>query len=249
MRLLGIDRYEHYYEQLLSRFDHVNRFDYVIALSDFVKRTYEQVGFPAERIFVAYPDVDIRRFTPARKRGNVFRVMYMAYTKPLKGLQYLLKAWDDIKLPDAELVIVGEYATGMPDILKKRFAEIAQRNSNIRWIGDTQRAEDLYHEASVFVLPSLSEGFGKVTLEAMASGLPVITTENAAGIVEDGKTGFVVPIRNARAIGEKIEYLYHDREALVQMGENARYAAEHKKPFGEAVFDIYRAIVLRENIV
>jgi alpha-maltose-1-phosphate synthase len=97
------------------------------------------------------------------------------------------------------------------------------------------------------VFPSLTEGFGRVTLEAMACGIPVITTENARGIVEDGKTGFVVPIRDAKALAEKIQYLYDNREIASEMGRQARLAVEKKKPFGEAVYEIYQEILKREG--
>ena len=97
------------------------------------------------------------------------------------------------------------------------------------------------------VFASLTEGFGRVTLEAMASGIPVVTTENARGIVEDGKTGFVVPIRDAEAIAEKIQYLYDHRDILKEMGKEARKAVENKKPFGKAVYEIYEEILKKEN--
>ena len=95
--------------------------------------------------------------------------------------------------------------------------------------------------------PSLTEGFGRVTLEAMACGVPVITTENARGIVEDGKSGFVVPIRDARALGEKIEYLYSNRDAASRMGGEARASVERKEPFGKAVFRVYEEAMRREE--
>jgi glycosyltransferase involved in cell wall biosynthesis len=71
----------------------------------------------------------------------------------------------------------------------------------------------------------------------------VITTENAKSLVEDGKNGFVVPIRNVEAIKEKIEFFYYNREMIEKMGEEAKKTIENKKPFSEAVFEIYQKII------
>jgi len=79
-------------------------------------------------------------------------------------------------------------------------------------------------------------------MEAMACGLPVITTENAQSIVEDGKSGFVVPIRDINALEEKIRYLYYNREVAEKMGKEAHKTMEHKKPFGEDAYKIYKEI-------
>jgi starch synthase len=80
----------------------------------------------------------------------------------------------------------------------------------------------------VLVLPSLFEGFGLVILEAMAQGTPVITTDHTAGpdIIEDGTEGFIVPIRSAEAITEKLELLTRDHERLMSMKAAAKSKAQ-----------------------
>jgi glycosyltransferase involved in cell wall biosynthesis len=234
------------YTQLATSFSHLNKFDYVVTLSDFVKLSYLESSFPSKNMFVAYPDADIQRFIPRKKEDGVFRVLYVGYTTMLKGLHYLLDAWEDLDLPNSELVLVGGYGK-ISNELRSRYEKRINRNSNIKSFGHTNTPEEYYKNTSVMVFPSLTEGFGKVTLEAMACGLPVITTENAKGIVEDGKTGFVVPIRDSQAIKEKIEYLYHNPDVREKMGREARKAVENKKPFGEAVYEIYQEILRREG--
>ena len=83
-----------------------------------------------------------------------------------------------------------------------------------------QMAEQ-YAWADVFLLPSISEGSASVCYEALADGLPVITTPNAGSVVRDGVDGFIVPIRNAEAIVQKLELLARDREMLAWMSANA----------------------------
>jgi len=82
-----------------------------------------------------------------------------------------------------------------------------------------------YAWADVFLLPTLCEGSATVCYEALAAGLPVITTPNAGSVVRDGLDGFVVPIRDPEAIAEKLEILARDRELLWWMSNKARERA------------------------
>jgi glycosyltransferase involved in cell wall biosynthesis len=246
--LLNIPSFQGYYSRLAQKDTHTNKFDYIVAMSQFVKDSYVDQGFPEEKIFIAEPDIDIERFTPKKEKpDDIFRVIYIAHTQALKGLHYLLDAWDTLSLKKIELIIVGGFSD-MPDVLKKNYMERIQKNTTIRWISSTDKPEEWYNKSDIFVTPSLTEGFGRVTLEAMACGLPVITTENARGIVENGKTGFVIPIRDAYAIKEKIEFLYTNRAISEKMGGEARKAVENKKSFGDTVFNIYQTITIRENL-
>jgi glycosyltransferase involved in cell wall biosynthesis len=79
----------------------------------------------------------------------------------------------------------------------------------------------------VLVLPSLFEGFGLVLVEALSQGLPIIATSHtgAPDIIEDGREGFIVPIRSSEAIAEKLECLQQDRGRLETMRTNARMKA------------------------
>jgi alpha-maltose-1-phosphate synthase len=93
-----------------------------------------------------------------------------------------------------------------------------------------------YSSASIFVFPSLLDGFGLVLLEAMACGIPIITTPNTAGpdIITDGVEGFIIPIRDVGAIEEKLEWCYSHPQELAEMGKAARRKAE------ELTWGLYR---------
>jgi alpha-maltose-1-phosphate synthase len=97
---------------------------------------------------------------------------------------------------------------------------------NYRWIPSLPHDELLEEMArhDVLVLPSLHEGFGLVMIEAMAQGLVVITTPHTAGrdLIADGVDGFLVPIRSAAAIEEKLALLRDDRDRLHTMQQSAR---------------------------
>ncbi len=221
--------------------------EYGIVMSEFAKDTYIENGFPADRLYVATPDIDIQRFVPASSEQHAFVALYVAHTQPIKGLHYLLQAWQAFSPRDAQLTILGGFSD-MPEELEKQYRDIISSDERISWVINTNEPEAYYHKASVLVFPSLTEGFGRVTLEAMACGIPVITTVNARGIVEDGKTGFVIPIRDAGAIREKLEYLYNNQDVARKMGGDARVAVEQKKSFGEAVYEICQNILIKDKI-
>jgi glycosyltransferase involved in cell wall biosynthesis len=250
LSLLGFPDYPGRYTKLTQDMTPLDEINYLILMSEFAKKTYLAAGYPADHIFIAHLDIDTKRFSPAARTtpNKPFRVLYMAYTQPLKGFHYLLDAWEQLHLPDAELVIVG-FFSDTPEELRQQYLKRIERDKRITWLPNSLTPEDHFKEASVFVFPSLTEGFGRSTMEAMACGVPVITTPHAQGIVEDDKTGYVVPIRDVEAIKEKIEYLYHHRDVAEEMGKAARKAVENKKPFGEAVHEIYKEIMKREHRV
>ena len=83
----------------------------------------------------------------------------------------------------------------------------------------------LFQAADIFVYPSLHEGSAFATYEALASGLPVVTTRNAGSVARDGQEGFVVPIRDVEALMDRIERLYRDATLRAAMARAARRRA------------------------
>ncbi|MEX0918564.1 MAG: glycosyltransferase family 4 protein [Candidatus Paceibacterota bacterium] len=247
MKLLGIRDYETNAKQALKRCPDYKRFDYIIAYSDFVRKSYIEKGYPAEKIFTAYSDIPIPPI-PLKKQNPSFKILYLAYISPRKGLHYLLEAWKDLQLPDAQLVIVGGYGR-IPEQLKKQYEVAIDEDPRITRIGRTKDPSKYYEDASLFVFPSLYEGNPKVVMEAMTYEVPVITTDHAQSIIEDGKSGLVVPIRDVEALKEKIRFCYNNRDLADKIGRAGRKAMENKKPFGEAVFEIYQDILKREHNV
>lgn len=219
----------------------VRHFDHIIALSDFVRTSYITGGFAEDRVHVASLDVDTNRFQPMRKADDIFRVVFLSVINIRKGLHYLLEAWDQLNLPNSELLIVGKMKVPAP--LERLYLKQIRDDPSIRWIEGTKAPERIYPQGSVFVFPSLAEGFGKVTAEAMACGLPVITTRNAAGLVTDGYDGFVISERDVTTLQSRIEKLYFDSEMRTAMGERARKTVLEKEGFGARVVEICRSLL------
>ncbi|GJL49241.1 glycosyltransferase family 4 protein [Candidatus Nitrospira salsa] len=195
--------------------------DCVSVLSDVARRTLVEAGIPREKVMVNNCGVCLSDFKPYPKSDNIFRIIQCSAITPTKGVHYLLQAFSELKLPDSELWIVGRGKEVSPLLPKiKQYAA-----SNVYFKGAYPQAElsGIYSQGSIFVLPSLVDGFGMVVPQAMACGLPVIVTENvgAADLVMEGKNGFIIPIRDVDALKDRILRLYENKDLLLDMSRNA----------------------------
>ncbi|MHB8210563.1 MAG: glycosyltransferase family 4 protein [Acidithiobacillus sp.] len=198
--------------------------DRILVGSTFARNAFIEEGFPAEKVIVIPYGADLERFSPGQpgaEQRKTFNALFVGSIVQRKGVSYLLRAYQRFKGPNTELVLVGKY----PDD-SSPFAPFRDGFKHIPHVPQTDLPQ-IYRSADVFVFPALLEGMGLVVLEAMASGLPVITTPNGPGdLVRDGVDGFVVPIRDVDAIVEKLEYLRTHPEERLRMGQNARERAE-----------------------
>lgn len=140
----------------------------------------------------------------------------------LDALPLLLKDW-----PDLCCLFVGE---GECRETLRALARARGVERSCRFVGATEAVAEYYAAADVVVVPSLSEGFPFVVLEALAMAKPVVATavNGVPEIVADGVTGRLVPARNAPALVEAIDYVLKNREAAMGMGAagRARVAAQ-----------------------
>jgi glycosyltransferase involved in cell wall biosynthesis len=206
-------------------FQEAENADWIFAASTFTKDSIVSRGVNPNKILRVPYGVNLEHFTPGikpDKPGNIFSVLFAGSLDQRKGIKYLLEAFTQLALPDAELVLCGGIV-GSGNWL-------TAYQDRVRYIGPKSfpQMPDVYRDSDVFVFPSLVEGFGLVILEAMACGLPVITTPHTGGydVIEDGVDGFIVPIRDVEAIKEKLEFLYRNPEAREAMGRAARRKAE-----------------------
>jgi starch synthase len=169
---------------------------------------------------------------PASK--GKLRVIYVGALTQAKGLGYLLEAASRLRSA-ISLTLVG-----------RRVAETAPTASALeehRWSPSLAHSDllDLMREHDVLVLPSLHEGFGLVLTEAMSQGLVVIATRHTAApdLLTDNVEGFLIPIRSAEAIEEKLVQLERDRERLGEMQKAAQ-----EKARGQS-WEIYRQRLAR----
>jgi len=218
-------------EKLAGKDRELELADAVIVASTFTARTLEaypgRLSVPVYRIAYGAPPAGPPR-DPTRRRDPL-RVLFVGQMGQRKGLSYLLDAVEQLG-SGATLTLLGR-PLAMPPVLKRAL----ERH---RWIESAPHPEvlRLMREHDVLVFPSLFDGFGLVMFEAMAQGTVVIATPNSAApdILEDDRDGFIVPIRSADAIAEKLAQLADDRPLLHQMSEAARQTA------ARATWDEYR---------
>lgn len=132
------------------------------------------------------------------------RVLWLGQVNVRKGIHYLIEAASLLQQEEVEFVVAGQQQ------IRREY--MAAAPANIRWLGQIPRGQvpQLYQNADLFVLPTLSDGFAITQIEAMAYGVPVIATPNCGHVVENGKTGFVVPPRDPQALAEAILKFVHN---------------------------------------
>lgn len=179
--------------------------------------------------------VDVDRFAaPQRVKQKRPTLLFIGRHRYYKGVDDLLKAMTDV---EAELIIGGD---GMMRESWERLAASLNLSDKVRFIGTVPESElaSLYRSADIFVLPASarSEAFGLVLLEAMAAGLPCVTTELGTGtsyVVQHNVSGLVVPARTPSALAESINHLLADESLRKRMGEAGQERA--RKEFTETM--------------
>jgi len=196
--------------------------DYVAIPSPFVRQSMIDAGVPEDRLLEIQFGVDLSRFQPSpTSPPHSLRAIFAGQVSVRKGVPYLLEAWQRLGWTNAELWIVGAIT---PD-----FASLQHRWGNlagVRIIDHSTQLAQLFQQCDVFVFPSIEEGSALVTYEAMACGLPIITTPNAGSVARDGVDGYVVPIRDVDALCDRLERLRGDAALRRRMGRSARQRAE-----------------------
>lgn len=197
----------------------------------------------------APPGVDTVTFHPAMTRDldlDAYVLCVGRLDDDRKNIGLLLEAYALLPSNIRErlrLVLAGQ--AGPPAGFWKRSAALGLKD-RIAFIDSPKRDElvALYQKASIFALPSDEEGLGVVLLEAMACGIPVVSTRSGGpdGIITDGDDGFLVPLDDARALADRIALLSADATRNVQMGGKGRLTIEQRfaeEVAGETFLDIW----------
>jgi glycosyltransferase involved in cell wall biosynthesis len=182
--------------------------DTIVAGSEFVRNGLIQCGTSQNKIHVIPSGIDLTKFVirekPPFDGKRPLRVLFVGRVSVMKGIPYLLEALASLGPDRVEARLIGGIS-----ICRSALEQYLDVVTAVGAVPRSLMAEQ-YQWADVFCFPSITEGSAAVTYEAIASGLPVITTPNAGAIVRDGIDGFIVPIRDAdglaRAMSEYIEH-------------------------------------------
>jgi glycosyltransferase involved in cell wall biosynthesis len=195
--------------------------DYVSVPSEFAHQSFLEHGYDARKLILNPFGVDIDRFRPGAGDGGQARAVFVGQVSLRKGIQYVLEAWRKLRWPHGELTIIGPI---MPDA--EKVIAPYKNDPSIRWVGFVNNLEDYLGRQSFFVFPSIEEGSALVTYIAMACGLPLITTFNAGSVARDGQEGYLVPVRDVEALGQRMETLCRAPELRRALGQAARQRVE-----------------------
>ena len=223
----------------------INHSDGVTAVSDFLRKdTHDNFNIRNE-IEVIYNFVDTNRFD--RQNKEHFRKMIAPNGEKLmvhtSNFRKVKRAEDCIhifrkvleKVP-SKLLMIGD---GPERVHAESLCRELGTCDKVHFLGNQNPVEEIYSIGDLFLMPSASESFGLSALEAMACGMPVISS-NAGGLPElnlDGKTGYVCEIGDVEKMGEKATELLSDPELFASLSRNARERAERFSP--EAIIPLY----------
>lgn len=193
--------------------------DTVIIPSDFVRESCIQEGIPAAKLTQIPFGVDHSRFhAPDRPpQAEPFRVLFLGQIGVRKGVPYLLQAWEQLGWEDAELWLAGRV---QPDF--ESWLAPYRRLPGLQLRGHLSDPAEALRQCHLFVFPTIEEGSALVVYEAMATGLPVITTPNAGSLIRDRQDGVIVPIRDADALAAQIAALRASPQRRQALGEAAQ---------------------------
>jgi colanic acid/amylovoran biosynthesis glycosyltransferase len=239
------------YRELFARSDHL------ITNCVFFKSRLLQIGAPADRLTVIPSGIDCSRFRFAerqRPEDGVTRIVMVGRLVKKKGVEFALRAIAELvaRGKKIEFQVIGDGP--LRESLSKLLSDLGL-GGHARLSGPQDQSEiiETLSCAHVFVAPSVTtetgdqEGSINVLKEAMAMGLPVVSTLHAGipEIVQDGRSGFLVPERDTAALADRIEYLVDHPEVWPAMGRNGREFVESHfdiNALNESLIDVYRRV-------
>ena len=220
-------------------------FDHLIAVSHATKAEMVAGGLPDDHITVIHNAIDTLDWSPAHTTTTIreelglqkaFPVIgYIGRIAPEKDLETWLRAAAIIaaKYHAARFVLVGDGRGNDTQSRLERLARKLDIAQQVIFLGYRSRLQPVYAAFDLFLLSSRREGLPNCILEAMAMGLPVVTTD-VAGVKElvvDGETGFVLPQGDFQGLGHAMLRLVRDDQDLQRMGKAGRVRIEREFSF------------------
>ena len=197
-----------------------NKSDAVLVNSQFVKDTFVENGFCAEKIRVVLQGVR-SDFYSLKNNYDIHGIIHILFTGGFgfrKGAEYILRALCELDKAGFkyEFTVVGDFSGALP--LVKKYTP---KNLNLI---NTVPQDELKHylmESDVYLFPSLCEGCASSGMEALAAGLPVIATRESGLPIENGVDGVLVESKNVMAIIEALQVISKDKALREALGRNA----------------------------
>lgn len=205
-----------------------------------------------DSVFIKGSGVDLNEFTYAPDPDTTpLRVMFTARMVREKGVVVLTEAAEMLRKEyegKVFFLLCGKLSDN-PKAMQKEELEALCDGKYIQWLGHRTDVKDLLRQCHIVAFPSYyREGVPKSLIEACAIGRPIITT-NSIGCkdtVEDGVNGFLIPIKDSKALAEKLKVLLDDKALREKMGRASRLKAEKEFSLDEVVrkhVDVYTNLI------
>lgn len=194
--------------------------DLITVPSGFAERSFIESGVPAAKLRRIPYGGRLDRFKPQGSPAqDSFQVLFVGQMSLRKGVPYLLEAFARFDHPNKRLRLIGGIDPGIRPLLAKLPSD------RVEFLGALPNTElsRHYSESHVLVLPSIEEGLAMVMAEAMASGCPVIASQNtgADDLFTDGEDGIIVPIRSSDAILAALQRLASSPQETAELRHKA----------------------------
>lgn len=206
--------------------------DAITVPSTYSRETYVERGIPTEKIHVLPYGVLLDRFQkvgdPPRDR---FEVLYVGRVSLPKGIPYLLQAFASLRVANKHLTVIG----GVQPEVREVLARLPQDSVTFAGTMPQTELKERMSRSHVMVMPSLDEGMALVQGQALACGCPVIATTNtgASDLFTDGVEGFIVPIRDPKALTDRMQQMADDPVLQALMSEAAMRRVRRMGGWGE----------------
>ncbi len=237
----------------------LNKADLITCDAEHMKKAMEQLGMPVAKIKIIHFGIDAEKFSPGVKNEKLIKelglsgyhtIISLRNLESIYNLESLIKSIPLIlkEMPKTKFVIAG---TGPQEKMLKKLAHSLKILEMTQFIGRIPNDEmpKYLKTADIYVSTSLSDaGIAASTAEAMACGLPVVITDFGENRewVNDGKNGFVVPIKNPELLAEKIIYLLKDEDRRAKFGKINRRIIEERNSYNK---EMAKMEVLYEELI
>lgn len=195
---------------------------YYLTPSEFVQRSLAYSGVKEAQMLMCPYGVDTTQFSMKEYEEEPhlpLKFIYVGGVKELKGISFLLKAFEDIPEEQAKLTVVGAYD----------LADVREYADKVNFTGLVMHDEiaKLLKNSDVFVFPSLGDSFALSAVEAAACGLPLIVSENTGmkDQMKEGEEGFIIDCQSSQDIKAKVIWFAEHPDEISRMGRKAREMA------------------------
>ena len=189
------------------------------------------LGDPRKAVLIPGTGVDLDHYATVAPWIRPVTFLLIARLLYDKGIREYVEAARLLKAghPEARFRLLGPLDPN-PMGVSRRVVEEWQREGGIEYLPETRDVRPFLAETSVYVLPSYHEGMPRTVLEAMSMGRPIVTTDapGCRETVVEGENGYLVPIKDSRALSQAMERFLIDPSLIAAMGQQSRRFAEER---------------------